>query len=539
MQNLITSIFSSFFDNRRNVLIDTLRGISIILVVVCHYQLNEVIFGGPEKLINDRTIRDIGNGMGYYGVSIFFVISGYLITTMTLRRYKSLSNIDCSAFWWMRFSRIMPIVLCCVCGMLLFQAMEICGFYYYSPKILHAQIMGIFAFRFNEVLWADPSVSAWGPLWSLSVEEIFYLVFPLACLLLKDLKAVFCLALVTISGSLFFKIVGGGGYGVMFATQGCLDLLALGVLTAALQPERFRTRFKEPVMTLIGSMLIMTGLSIIFFCIIIAHPSKAATWAPLLCGFGAAFALIGSQLFEMPPKFSKLLFPISTLGVVSYEIYVLHTPLCYLALPFWKPTTISFLLFLFLASIFIHQFFSEPMNLSLRKLMQNDERQNPECSKSNFKLIAGISSRFVCAALVVFLTGFWVSKMGLETKYTVSVDTVANLDPGAIEPIAYVGVSGNVDLIYLKHETSRLFRIGIDHSGGGGQIGPLMDSKELTGSVLSLMFAKDGVRVSNEKGLIVKTNLPAHRPLLMPHYGTNDVGYKEVLLAAQSKIVPH
>jgi len=96
---------------RRNPRIDTLRGVSILLVLLHHFNIAYVL--------RDTAIGDIFGWAavhaaarnGNYGVTVFFVISGYLITSNALRRWGSLGAIDVRTFYVSRIARIMPCLL--------------------------------------------------------------------------------------------------------------------------------------------------------------------------------------------------------------------------------------------------------------------------------------------------------------------------------------------------------------------------------------------------------------------------------------------
>ena len=96
---------------KRNGIIDLLRGMSIFVVLVHHYDnlypLHKSVFADfiPIKFLR------LFSGNGNYGVTIFFVISGFLITSHSLSRFKELKNFDLRAFYIMRAARIFPNIL--------------------------------------------------------------------------------------------------------------------------------------------------------------------------------------------------------------------------------------------------------------------------------------------------------------------------------------------------------------------------------------------------------------------------------------------
>ena len=261
--------------------------------------------------------------MGYYGVCVFFVISGYLITGISLKRYGTLPEIDFSGFWWLRFSRIVPMLLSCCLFMIFCHICKVGGFIYKDTASLARTLASIFSFRYYEVAGTDPAQASWAPLWSLSVEEMFYFVFPFACLCLNGVGAVIWLYMMVFASALYLKLSAIGG---VFSTLACMDLLALGSLVAVCRPERLGKTIPEVYRFRFGTALLLGGLGLIAFCTCRWHPFTAFTFAPLLCGIGAACILISSTLLNVGRLVALLLLPLTSLGVVSYEAYLLHMP---------------------------------------------------------------------------------------------------------------------------------------------------------------------------------------------------------------------
>ena len=96
---------------KHNSGIDSLRGIAILSVILLHINIripfSETFLGS----IMPNMVYKILFWSGYYGVCIFFVISGFLITTSTLHKWGALPKISLSGFYVMRFARIMPLLI--------------------------------------------------------------------------------------------------------------------------------------------------------------------------------------------------------------------------------------------------------------------------------------------------------------------------------------------------------------------------------------------------------------------------------------------
>jgi peptidoglycan/LPS O-acetylase OafA/YrhL len=95
----------------RNQGIDVLRGLAILSVILLH--INTLVPFSDTLLGQSlpATLYKILFWSGYYGVCVFFVISGFLITTTSLNRWNGLPEISLKGFYLMRFARIMPLLL--------------------------------------------------------------------------------------------------------------------------------------------------------------------------------------------------------------------------------------------------------------------------------------------------------------------------------------------------------------------------------------------------------------------------------------------
>ena len=175
----------------RNFTIDVLRGISICLVLLLHFHLSYSLLDSPLALaLPEGAIKALVRN-GNYGVTMFFVISGYLITSTTMRRYGSLAWVDVPGFYAFRFARIVP---CLVLALVLIVGLGLLG----QPAFVNAAksgwpevgvpmaVLSVLTFWHNVLMQRAWYFNyAMNIYWSLSVEEMFYLVFPLLCFGLK------------------------------------------------------------------------------------------------------------------------------------------------------------------------------------------------------------------------------------------------------------------------------------------------------------------------------------------------------------------
>ena len=152
--------------------IDGLRGLSIISVLIYHLKLN---------LING----------GFLGVDIFFVISGYLITSIIINKVEK-KNFSISEFWDRRIRRVFPGII-----LINFFCLTFGIFIMFPDDLLElskSSFSSLFLYSnyfFWKIIGYFNNLSELKPLlhtWSLSIEEQFYLFFPLLLIFLKNIN---------------------------------------------------------------------------------------------------------------------------------------------------------------------------------------------------------------------------------------------------------------------------------------------------------------------------------------------------------------
>lgn len=173
----------------RNHGIDVLRGLSILLVIFNHVGIRiPLAKTGLAAFVPDWVLHTV-NYRGYEGVFIFFVISGFLITTNSLHRWGSLDRISFKAFYSRRFARIVPCLIALVLVLSVLHVVGAHGYVIHRPgQSLSGAILSAFGLHLN---WYEGQTgwlpAGWDVLWSLSIEEVFYLAFPIVCLLTRRL----------------------------------------------------------------------------------------------------------------------------------------------------------------------------------------------------------------------------------------------------------------------------------------------------------------------------------------------------------------
>lgn len=289
--------------------IDGLRGIAVALVITFH--------AFPPFLSG-----------GWIGVDVFFVISGYLITSLIVRDIKA-QSFSFRNFYTRRLRRLAPAFLATLI------LTSVLGWLFLPGKLEELGASGLAAltgwsnvyFWLNLDYFAEPAMT--NPLihtWSLALEEQFYLIFPIAVVILMRIKRVPLFGWITLAllVSFFLALYGGLGPDTVFylLPTRAWELLAGALL--ALAPGRFQstTGKKNHLWFLAG----LVGLgAIIAGALFVPDGDYKATYS-ILPVMGTLAALFAST---RDTRFRALLaiYPLRKLGVISYSAYLIHQPL--------------------------------------------------------------------------------------------------------------------------------------------------------------------------------------------------------------------
>jgi peptidoglycan/LPS O-acetylase OafA/YrhL len=200
--------------------LDGLRGVSILLVVVGHFGLGDLVPGG-------------------LGVTIFFFISGFLITRLLIAEYKQAGRISLRAFYARRFLRLAPALLTML-------AIVTIVWIALGKPISGKQIFSAIFYMMNYYyIFGGDRVLPLEPLWSLAVEEHYYLVYPVLFLLFWRFKSRFLLGLISVSlavliwRSVYVLHLHGGEDHTYYATDTRIDSILYGAILSVIIETKF------------------------------------------------------------------------------------------------------------------------------------------------------------------------------------------------------------------------------------------------------------------------------------------------------------
>ena len=304
--------------------IDVLRSLAIFFVLMNHVNIRLFIAkvpytnGLPDQFVSSLVWN------GQLGVQIFFAVSGFLITSTTIRRWGSLSRVRVRGFYLMRFARIAPLLL------LLLTILSILHIAQFKDFVVSSKTGGLAQALFAALTFHVNVLEAkrgylpgnWDILWSLSVEEVFYFFFPLVARLFGRGKILIVLLIGFVALGPLARTVLTHGNEIWkeYSYLGGMDAIALGCLTALLVS---RFRFSRLILWTLGSL----GTSLLVFCVVFSLRVEA--WGLDRMGLDMTILALGTCMIAATAAQTKwqsahLLYPFLTLGQRSYEVYLTH-----------------------------------------------------------------------------------------------------------------------------------------------------------------------------------------------------------------------
>ena len=329
--------------SRRIPELDGLRGVAILLVVLFHYfyyyPATTYQPAGLGRNVFLRFERSIS--LGWTGVDLFFVLSGFLIGGILLDVRSSPSYFK--TFYLRRFYRIIPLYYTWI--LVYFATVLVVGFFF---KANASSFQGIapssrlyllpaFLQNFGVIGYSRLARAWFGPTWSLAVEEQFYLLAPLVIRLFSRRRLYWILGVVIFSAPLLRLLVRynipATGLEPAYELMPCrADALAMGIMAALLwQSGAFRSWLSDHAFLLYG----MVGMSLAGVLVLgryspmywsFAMESIGYTW---IASFYTGILLLALGAPSGPVARLARTGWLRELGRVSYCLYIVHLGVSY------------------------------------------------------------------------------------------------------------------------------------------------------------------------------------------------------------------
>lgn len=314
--------------------IDSLRALAVLAVIIYHVDVNYL----PG---------------GFLGVDLFFVLSGYLISSLIIKEFRKTGTVNLYNFYIRRARRLLPAVYFMITVGLVVMVL------FNEVLLRKSHLDAIFGYIYSSNWWYIfhkldyfDSFGAQSPfkhLWSLAIEEQFYMIFPLLFLLVNGKKkskdgtyklnknflyVVLGLILVSlIAHILLFDI--NNISRIYFGTDTRAFSLLVGVVGAILYPmERLHSKVR-PQQNMIYSVVSLVSIATLIT--VMVYTSEYNTW--LYRGGFLLVAILGLIVIISSGKqhtlMSKLLSfkPVVFIGKISYSLYLWHFPILVLTTP--------------------------------------------------------------------------------------------------------------------------------------------------------------------------------------------------------------
>jgi len=274
---------------------------------------------------------------GFFGVDVFFVLSGYLITSLLCSEWRGSSDISLSNFWLRRARRLLPAVIFLLAAVLLYALLFLPN----EVASLRSDALASFAYVTNWYLifheqsyfesWGRPSL--FQHLWSLAIEEQFYLIWPLLFAIgirvLRPAGMLFATLCAALGATLLMAALYEPGvdpsriyYGTDTRSAGLLigSALAFVLPLSAAGTKREQSR--------LGNVLGLAGLAVLAYFVVAVDDSSALPYrggfAVVSLGTAAVIASIVSSHSMASIALGGA--ALRTIGKRSYSIYLWHWP---------------------------------------------------------------------------------------------------------------------------------------------------------------------------------------------------------------------
>jgi peptidoglycan/LPS O-acetylase OafA/YrhL len=349
------------------------------MVMLLHFTLTYRLGDSPLTLLIPKPWLRAALINGNCGVTMFFAISGFLITSISMNRFGGLDRMNVESFYAFRFARITPPLLLALAIIIPLGLLGLPSFRNAAHGVVLSKgffltvVLSILTFWHNVLMavhgYFNYSLNIY---WSLSVEEAFYLAFPLLCVVWKRQRLLIAgCVFALVAGPIYRQVYRADDIHYMYGYLACFDAIALGCLTALLT-RRFDMHALRQRWVQIAAAL---SLALTWLWGIDGHEALGFS----LMALGTAILLVGarSQGEEQEPTPRLPARLMRWFGGHSYELYLFHIIVLGLMRDLVPRETLSYglklpwlLLYLALSTgvaALVAARFSEPLKAALRR----------------------------------------------------------------------------------------------------------------------------------------------------------------------------
>jgi peptidoglycan/LPS O-acetylase OafA/YrhL len=288
--------------------LDGVRALAVALVVFAHGGLQDIVPGG-------------------LGVTMFFVLSGYLITTLMRIEFASSRRIDYRAFYLRRLLRLMPPLVIVVTAASVLAALALIDGRFTAAGLLSCLLyFGNYYLIANDFHGVPAGI---GVVWSLAIEEHYYLFFPpLAALLLRrnrvawSIAVMVALCIAVLLWRIWLVMHGATTAHLTMATDTRVDAILVGCLLALacnpwLEPARWPRRYDLPIAAASVAVLLAT---LLWRDEVFRHTARYSVQS---LAIAALLWLAVARADRLPFRWLNAR-PLVYVGTISYTVYLSH-----------------------------------------------------------------------------------------------------------------------------------------------------------------------------------------------------------------------
>lgn len=316
--------------------LDGIRGLAAVGVLLTHIEQSRLVFSLPSFYMAFAERR-----IGQLSVTLFFVLSGFLITTLLLQEKRNFGTIDTLSFYMRRALRIWPLYyLITVISFFIIPHIDLLALPGTSPSIssFWAKLSLYVALspHVAQSLYPDSPVLYGAVLWSVGVEEWFYLFWP--WILLLPRRALFIAIPVLLVGPSVCRLVFTTGAQFYFFSQVRFDCMALGATGALCMFYRDRPIFGLVMKAIIDGFV--WYLSILALFVLVFFGVRFGVADDVVYGLLFTFVIVNAAASGRGKAWLETA-PMRFLGAVSYGAYCFNWIAAVLALRIVQATGLN------------------------------------------------------------------------------------------------------------------------------------------------------------------------------------------------------